>query len=66
MRKVNLEMVVKLLEDGTELAARARIGGRTAIRRLLGTASWQHDADRLAAAEAKRARRRARVGGSSS
>lgn len=33
---------------------------RTGVRRLLGTANWRHDEDRLAAAEAKRARKRAR------
>ena len=33
---------------------------KTAVRRTIGTAEWSHDADRVAAAEAKRASRMAR------
>lgn len=34
---------------------------KTAIRRAARTSDWQHDPDRLAAAEAKRARKRLRA-----
>lgn len=39
---------------------------RAAVRRTVGTSDWRHDPERIAAAEAKRARRRLRAGGSSS
>ena len=54
-----------LMVDAVELAHRMKIDGKTAVRRLLGTADNRHDPERMAAAEAKRARRRQRAGGAS-
>lgn len=36
------------------------LGFRAAVRRTVGTSDWRHDPERVAAAEAKRARKRAR------
>jgi len=56
----------KILVKAVELAAHAKVRGNTAIRRIIGTADWRSDPERLAAAKAKRERRRERNGGSSS
>lgn len=64
-RTITRSMLEEVLLRATTLAAAAGIAGRTAIRRVVGTAEWRHDPDRVAAAEAKRARRRARPNGSS-
>lgn len=43
-----------------QAAARKRLEFKAAVRRVLGTGDWKHDPERLAAAEAKRARKNAR------
>lgn len=57
MKFPDLENLVK---DAGDLAKQMRTDYRTGVRRLLGTAEWQHDPERLASAEGKRERRRAR------
>jgi hypothetical protein len=52
--------ILDVLRLATKVAAAGRIMGKTAIRRVCGTAEWRHDEERVAAAEAKRERRRAR------
>ena len=45
----------------TFLTGNPQLDPKAAIRRAVRTSSWQHDPDRLAAAEAKRARKRGRA-----
>lgn len=59
------DRVQRTIQAAVALAMTARIRGRTAIRRVLGTADWKDDPERVKAAEAKRERRRQRYGGSS-
>lgn len=56
----------KIFAEAMRLAAHAKVRGNTAIRRVIGTAEWRSDAERVRAARAKRERRRERAGGSSS
>lgn len=56
----------KIFEAAMRLAAHAKVRGNAAIRRVIGTGEWRSDPERLAAAKAKRERRRERAGGSSS
>lgn len=60
------ETVKRLLHEGLRMAQGMRIKGETAIRRLVGNSEWRSEPERMAAAEAKRAKRRARSGGASS
>jgi hypothetical protein len=41
-------------------AAMHRLDFKSAVRRVLGNSDWKHDPERLAAAEAKRARKNAK------
>lgn len=49
-----------------EVMARTKCDWKAAVRRVLGTSANLSDAERVAAAEAKRERRRRRAGGASS
>lgn len=49
-----------------EVMTRTKCDWKAAVRRVLGTSANLSDLDRVAAAEAKRARRRQRAGGASS
>lgn len=54
-----------VLSTAFTMALGMKIGGKAAVRRVVGTAEWKSDPERVAAAGAKRARRRQRAGGSS-
>jgi hypothetical protein len=56
----NKAMAVRILEAATGVAIGMRIQGKSAVRRVIGTADWKHDPERKAAADAKRQRRQAR------
>jgi hypothetical protein len=49
-----------LMAAQTHLDGNRSLDEKAAIRRAARTADWQHDPERLAAAEAKRARKNAR------
>ena len=59
-------MIQRVFTEATAMAIGMCIGGKAAVRRVVGTAAWRHDPERIAAAEAKRERRRQRAGGASS
>jgi hypothetical protein len=54
------EQIREVFSLATGVALRGKVSGKTAVRRVVGTAEWRHDPERVAAAEAKRERRRAR------
>ena len=50
----------QILAAAFGMAATMKISGKTAVRRLVGTAEWRDDQARVEAAEAKRQRRQQR------
>lgn len=65
MNKPNA-LVQRVFEQATAMAIGMNIGGKAAVRRVVGNSEWRSDPERIAAAEAKRERRRQRAGGASS
>ena len=65
-KKPSASLVERVFTEATAMAIGMRIGGKAAVRRVVGTAAWRSDPERMAAAEAKRERRRQRAGGASS
>lgn len=59
-------LVQRVFEQATAMAIGMNIGGKAAVRRVVGNSEWRSDPERVAAAEAKRERRRQRAGGASS
>lgn len=59
-------LVQQVFAEATAMAIGMRIGGKAAVRRIVGNAEWRSDPERMAEAEAKRERRRQRAGGASS
>lgn len=59
-------LIQRVFAEATAMAIGMSIGGKAAVRRVVGTAAWRSDPERIAAAEAKRERRRKRAGGASS
>lgn len=49
-----------VVNDISNMARTQRVDFKTAVRRAVGTSDWQHDPERVAAAKAKRERRRQR------
>ena len=60
------ETMQRVFTEATAMAMGMSIGGKAAVRRVVGNAEWRSDPERMAAAEAKRERRRQRAGGASS
>jgi hypothetical protein len=64
--KAKEELMKRVFTSATAMAIGMGISGKAAVRRVVGTAAWRHDSERVAAAEAKRERRRRRAEGSAS
>lgn len=60
------ELVEQIHQSALAMSRSMRIDYRAAVRRLIGTSASASSAERVAAAQAKRDRRRQRAGGSSS
>lgn len=58
---LTLRAAEKIFEAAKLLAPRMKVDYRTAVRRMVGNTEWRHDPERLAAAEARRARKRKRI-----
>lgn len=54
------EVVMRVFQMATDMAVAMKIDGKAAVRRVVGTAAWKHDPERVAAARAKRERKAAR------
>lgn len=60
-----MDKMQRVLARAFDMSLGMSIGGKAAVRRIVGTSEWRHDPERVAAAEAKRERRRKRAGGAS-